>query len=47
MTHKLGWGLLGASTIAREWMIDAIRAQPGNEVAAVLSSDAQRGSAFA
>ena len=25
----LGWGLIGASTIAREWLIDAIRAQPG------------------
>ena len=47
MTRKLGWGLVGASTIAREWMIDAIRAQPGNEVVAVMSSDAQRGAAFA
>jgi len=47
MAHKLGWGLVGASTIAREWMIGAIRAQPGNEVVAVMSSDAQRGAAFA
>ena len=28
MTAKPGWGLIGASTIAREWMIGAIRAQP-------------------
>jgi len=47
MAHKLGWGLVGASTIAREWMIGAIRAQPGNEVVAVMSRDAQRGAAFA
>lgn len=47
MTHRLGWGLVGASTIAREWMIGAMRAQPGNEVVAVLSSDAQRGAAYA
>src|SRR6058998_581163 len=47
MTHKLGWGLVGASTIAREWMIEAMRAQPGNEVVAVMSSDAMRGAAYA
>ena len=40
MAKALGWGLIGASTIAREWMIDAIRAQPGSEVVAVMSSDA-------
>jgi len=47
MTGKLGWGLVGASTIAHEWMIGAMRAQPGNEVVAVMSSDAQRGAAYA
>lgn len=47
MAHTLGWGLVGASTIAREWMIGAIRAQPGNEIVSVLSSDAARGAAFA
>src|ERR1700738_1746282 len=47
MKHKLGWGLVGASNIAREWMIDAIRAQAGNEVVAVMSSDAARGTAYA
>ena len=44
---RIGWGLIGASTIAREWMIGAIRAQPEGEVAAVLSSDAERGKRFA
>jgi 1,5-anhydro-D-fructose reductase (1,5-anhydro-D-mannitol-forming) len=46
MTGKLGWGLVGASTIAKEYMIGAIRAQ-GGEVAAVMSSDAERGRAYA
>ena len=40
------WGLIGASTIAREWMVDAIRAA-GGEVAAVLSSDPERANRFA
>src|SRR5262245_90428 len=43
---QLRWGLIGASTIAREWVLDAIRAQPGNEVSAVLSTDARRGADF-
>lgn len=47
MNHKTGWGLIGASNIAREWMIAAIRSQPGNAVVAVMSSDAARGAAFA
>ena len=46
MTAKPGWGLIGASTIAREHMIDAIRAQ-GGEAVAVMSSDAARGRAYA
>jgi 1,5-anhydro-D-fructose reductase (1,5-anhydro-D-mannitol-forming) len=44
---QLRWGLIGASTIAREWVLDAIRAQPGNDVSAVLSTDAGRGADFA
>lgn len=47
MTHPTGWGLIGASNVAREWIVDAIRAQPGGEVRAVLSSDAGRGASFA
>ena len=42
----LRWGLIGASTIAREWMIGAMRAT-GGEVAAVMSSDLDRGRRFA
>ncbi len=41
------WGLIGASTIASQYMIDAIRAQSGHEVICVLSSDSERGAAFA
>jgi len=44
---KTGWGLIGASTIAREYMIDAIRAQAGHDVVAVMSSSAERAKAFA
>ncbi len=47
MGKRIGWGLVGASTIAREWIVGAIRAQPGNEVVAVMSADPGRGKAFA
>jgi 1,5-anhydro-D-fructose reductase (1,5-anhydro-D-mannitol-forming) len=40
------WGLIGASNIAREWVNDAIRAD-GGEIAAVMSSDAERGRRYA
>lgn len=40
------WGLIGASTIAREWVIGAIRAA-GSEVVSVMSSSAERGEAYA
>ncbi len=40
------WGLIGASTIAKEWVIGAIRAT-GGEVAAVLSSNPERGKDYA
>lgn len=43
----MNWGLVGASTIASQYMIDAIRAQPGNNIANVLSSDRERGTAYA
>jgi 1,5-anhydro-D-fructose reductase (1,5-anhydro-D-mannitol-forming) len=46
MTEKLGWGLIGASTIAKEHMIGAIRAQ-GGEAVAVVSGDPERGRRFA
>lgn len=41
------WGLIGASTIAAEHMIGAIRSQPGQEIACVMSSDAARGADYA
>jgi 1,5-anhydro-D-fructose reductase (1,5-anhydro-D-mannitol-forming) len=40
------WGLVGASTIAREWMIGAIR-ETGGEVASVMSSDPARAERYA
>jgi 1,5-anhydro-D-fructose reductase (1,5-anhydro-D-mannitol-forming) len=44
---RIRWGLIGASTIAREWMIGAMRAQPDGEVVAVMSSSAERAKAYA
>lgn len=41
------WGLIGASTIARQFMIDAIRNQPDGEIVAVMSSSAERAKAYA
>ena len=40
------WGLIGASTIAREWVIGAIRST-GGEVVSIMSSDAERARGFA
>lgn len=45
MTVK--WGLIGASTIASQWVIDAIRADGAGEVVSVMSSNAERGRAYA
>jgi 1,5-anhydro-D-fructose reductase (1,5-anhydro-D-mannitol-forming) len=41
------WGLIGASNIARQYMIKAINAQPDAEVIGVVSSNQERGAAFA
>ena len=43
---KTRWGLIGASTIAHEWVIGAIRAA-GGDVVSVMSTDARRGEAYA
>ena len=40
------WGLIGASAIAREYMIDALREADG-EFVSVLSRDAERGARYA
>ncbi len=45
--YTMKWGLIGASTIAAQHMIGAIRAQDGNDVVCVLSSDDARGVSFA
>ena len=44
---SLGWGLIGASTIARSYMIAAINAQPNSRVVAVASRNPERGRVFA
>ncbi|UCI29919.1 Gfo/Idh/MocA family protein [Mesorhizobium sp. B4-1-4] len=41
------WGLIGASTIARQFMINAIRAQADGEIVAVMSSNPERATAYA
>src|SRR5690242_3556962 len=46
-TSTLGWGLIGASDIAQTRMIPAIQARPDSRVVAVMSSDAERGRAYA
>jgi len=40
------WGLIGASTIAHDWLIDAIRAS-GGEIVSVMSTNAERGRRYA
>jgi 1,5-anhydro-D-fructose reductase (1,5-anhydro-D-mannitol-forming) len=46
MSAALRWGLIGASTIAAQHMIGAMRAN-GGEVVAVMSANADRAKAFA
>jgi 1,5-anhydro-D-fructose reductase (1,5-anhydro-D-mannitol-forming) len=41
------WGLIGASTIAAEHMIDAFRAQPGGAVGWVVSGSVDRAQSYA
>lgn len=43
----MDWGLIGASTIASEYMIEAFRSVEGGTIKAVLSSDAGRASEYA
>jgi 1,5-anhydro-D-fructose reductase (1,5-anhydro-D-mannitol-forming) len=47
MTAKVRWALIGASTIADEWMVDALRSQPDGEIATVVSGSAERAREFA
>ena len=41
------WGFIGASTIAREHVLNAVRAHGEGEVVAIMSSDAERARSFA
>jgi 1,5-anhydro-D-fructose reductase (1,5-anhydro-D-mannitol-forming) len=43
----LGWGLLGASDIAKTRMIEAINGQPDSSVAAVMSTSEERAKSYA
>jgi 1,5-anhydro-D-fructose reductase (1,5-anhydro-D-mannitol-forming) len=44
---RIGWGLIGASNIARSYMIRAINTQPNSMVMAIASSDPARAVTFA
>ncbi|NQZ30467.1 MAG: Gfo/Idh/MocA family oxidoreductase [Oceanospirillaceae bacterium] len=48
---RIGWGFIGASTIARQWMVDAVNARGEvgvtQEVVALMSTNKARGTAFA
>ena len=45
--NKPGWGLIGAITIARQYMIPAINAQADSRVVAVMSRSAERARRYA
>ena len=45
--RPLGWGFIGASNIAAEHMVSAVRKQAGNQVVAVASASLDRARAFA
>jgi 1,5-anhydro-D-fructose reductase (1,5-anhydro-D-mannitol-forming) len=47
MREKTGWALIGASTIAHEFMINAIRSQPDAEITGIYSASPERGARFA
>ncbi|RQR27751.1 gfo/Idh/MocA family oxidoreductase [Burkholderia sp. Bp9143] len=47
MNPKIRWALIGASTIAEEWMVDAIWSQQDGVVEAVMSGSEQRAREFA
>jgi 1,5-anhydro-D-fructose reductase (1,5-anhydro-D-mannitol-forming) len=47
ISRPLRWGLVGASNVARTWMVHAIRNTPDCEIRALMSRDMQHGRAFA
>src|ERR1700692_4508359 len=46
-SKKLGWGLIGASDIAKTRMIEAINGQPDSVVVAVMSTSEERAKRYA
>src|ERR1700741_290029 len=46
-SRKLGWGLIGASDIARTRMIEAVNSQQDSAVVAVMSSSDERARRYA
>ncbi|MFD1557140.1 Gfo/Idh/MocA family protein [Paraburkholderia silviterrae] len=47
MAATVRWALIGASTIADEWMVNAIRSQADGVIGTVVSGSAERAQAFA
>ncbi len=47
MTAPIRWGFVGASTIAREYMVRAVAEQPDGVLHSIFSSSPERGAAFA
>lgn len=47
MARIKGWGIIGASTIARQYMVNAINCQPDSRVVALMSRSRDRARAFA
>ena len=47
MARTIGWGLIGASNVAREWIIPAIGEVENSKVVAVLGSDPSRTRTYA
>ncbi len=47
MGRTKGWGIIGAATIARQYMIRAINAQPDSRVTSVMSRSPERARSFA
>lgn len=46
MGRDIVWGLIGTSTIAREWMVGSIRKHPQGRVKAIVSSSLDRAKRF-
>ncbi|MFZ2052037.1 MAG: Gfo/Idh/MocA family oxidoreductase [Solirubrobacteraceae bacterium] len=46
MSDRIRWGFIGASTIAREFMVNAVAQQPDGVLQAIFSTSAQRRQSF-